>query len=207
MSNHDPRIDAYIEKSADFAKPILVHIRELVHAACPDVEEAWKWSFPVFMYQGAILCNMAAFKKHCAFGFWKASIMADPDNILNIVDKVGMGHLDKIETLNDLPKDSILKKYIKQAMKLNEDGIKVARPKPTEKEKKELVIPDYFTGELKKHKEADKKFNAMSYSHKKEYIEWITEAKTEPTRNKRIAQTIEWVAEGKGRNWKYEKQG
>src|SRR5882757_4621825 len=109
MSNLDARIDAYIDKAADFAKPILNHIREVVHAACPDVEETWKWSFPVFMYQGAILCNMAGFKNHCAFGFWKASIMPDPDNILSVVDKKAMGHLDKITSIKDLPKDSILK--------------------------------------------------------------------------------------------------
>ncbi len=203
MSNHDPRIDAYIDKAADFAKPIIIHLRELIHAACPDVEETWKWSFPVFMYKGGMLCNIAAFKKHCAFGFWKASIMPDPDNILTIADKAAMGHLDKIEKLQDLPKDSILKKYIKAAMKLNDEGVTVARPKPTEKEKKELQVPDYFTKELKKNKEAEKIFNAFSYSHKKEYIQWFEEAKTEPTRNKRMAQALEWIAEGKGRNWKY----
>src|SRR5580692_8734878 len=151
MSKYDPRIDAYIEKSADFAKPILTHLRELMHTICPDVEEDWKWSFPVFMYHGAIMCNMAAFKEHCAFGFWKASLMEDTENILENRDKEGMGHLGKIYSLKDLPKDAVLKKYIKAAMKLNEEGVKLApRKKATEKEKQELKTPDYFVKELKK---------------------------------------------------------
>jgi len=204
MGKHDARIDAYIDKASDFAKPILGHLRELIHATCPDVEETWKWSFPIFMYRGAILCNMAAFKQHCAFGFWKASIMQDPDNILSVTDREGMGHLGKIMSMKDLPKDSVLKKYIKAAMKLNEEGIKLPpRPKPTEKEKKELQTPAYFTKELKKNEAAEKRFNAFSYSHKKEYIEWFEEAKTEATRAKRVVQAIEWIEEGKSRNWKY----
>jgi len=204
MGRHDARIDVYIDKAADFAKPILVHLRELVHAACPDVEEAWKWSFPVFMYKGAIMCNLAAFKQHCSFGFWKASIMPDPDNILSVSDREGMGHLGKITSLKDLPKDTVLKKYIKAAMKLNDEGVKLPpRPKPTEKEKKELQVPDYFTKELKKNKAAGELFNAFSYSHKKEYIEWFEEAKTDATRAKRVAQALEWIVEGKSRNWKY----
>ena len=204
MAQHDPRVDAYIEKSADFAKPILVHLRELIHTACPDVEETWKWSFPCFMYHGAMLCNMAAFKQHCAFGFWKASIMSDPDQILNLrEEKDGMGHLNKLYSLKDLPKDAVLKKYIKAAMKLNEDGVKVARPKPTAKDKNELKTPDYLQKELKKNKQAEKVFNDFSYSNRKEYIEWFEEAKTDATREKRLAQAIEWIAEGKSRHWKY----
>ena len=204
MAHHDPRVDAYIEKSADFAKPILEHLRELIHTACPDVEEAWKWSFPCFIYHGAIMCNMAAFKEHASFGFWKASIMDDTDKILNVGEgKDGMGHLNKLYSLKDLPKDAVLKKYIKAAMKLNEAGVKITRPKPTEKDKKELKTPDYLTKELKKNKQAEKVFNDFSYSNKKEYIDWFEEAKTDATRDKRLAQAIEWIAEGKSRNWKY----
>ena len=204
MAHHDPRVDAYIEKSADFAKPILEHLRELIHTACPDVEEAWKWSFPCFIYHGAIMCNMAAFKEHASFGFWKASIMDDTDKILNVGEgKDGMGHLNKLYSLKDLPKDAVLKKYIKAAMKLNEAGVKITRPKPTDKDKKELKTPDYLTKELKKNKQAEKVFNDFSYSNKKEYIDWFEEAKTDATRDKRLAQAIEWIAEGKSRNWKY----
>jgi uncharacterized protein YdeI (YjbR/CyaY-like superfamily) len=204
MSNKDARIDAYIAKSADFAKPILTHLRELIHATCPDVEETWKWSFPNFMYNGAILCNMAAFKEHCAFGFWKASLIQDTDNILDVKERDGMGHLGKIYSMKDLPKDTVLKKYIKAAMKLNEAGIKLPpRIKATEKDKKELKTPDYFVKELKKNKKAEKVFNEFSYTNKKEYIMWFEEAKADATREKRVAQALEWIAEGKSRNWKY----
>jgi uncharacterized protein YdeI (YjbR/CyaY-like superfamily) len=204
MGKKDARIDAYIAKAADFAKPVLSHLRELVHTACPGVEETWKWSFPNFMYKGAIMCNMAAFKEHCAFGFWKASLMKDADKILENRDKEGMGHMGKIYSLKDLPKDSVLKKYIKEAMKLNEEGVKLpARQKVSEKEKKELKTPDYFLKELKKNKKAEKVYNEFSYSKKKEYIEWFEDAKTEPTRDKRIAEALGWLAEGKSRNWKY----
>ncbi len=204
MPQFDPRVDAYIEKSADFAKPILLHLRELVHAACPEVEETWKWSFPVFVYKGAIMCNMAAFKEHAVFGFWKAALLSDVDNILTVTDRQSMGHLGKLQSVKDLPKNTVLKKYIKAAMKLNEDGIKVpAKPKPAAGEKKEVIVPAYFISELKKNKDAAKVFKAFSYSNKREYIEWFEDAKTEETRNKRMAQALEWIAEGKSRHWKY----
>jgi uncharacterized protein YdeI (YjbR/CyaY-like superfamily) len=205
MAQFDSRIDAYIAKAEDFAQPILSHLRQLVHTACPDVEEGVKWGMPHFMYQGAILCSMASFKQHAVFGFWKASLMPDPDGILTIPRGEGMGHMGKIQTLKDLPKDAILTKYIKEAMKLNDEGIKRPSPaKPTEAQKKELAVPADLVKELKKNKPAEKVFKDASYSFRKEYIMWVEEAKTEATRNKRIAQAVEWIAEGKGRNWKYE---
>ncbi len=204
MGKKDARVDAYIAKAADFAQPILTHLRELIHATCPDMEETWKWSFPCFLYKDGMLCSMAAFKEHCSFGFWKASLINDTDRLFSLGDKDGMGHLGKIYSLNDLPKDAILKKYIKAAMKLNEDGVKLpARAKPTEKEKQALVVPDYFIKALKKNKKSEKVFNEFPYSHKKEYVEWFEEAKTDVTRTKRIEQALEWMAEGKSRNWKY----
>ena len=204
MGKKDPRIDAYIDKAQDFAKPILTHLRGLVHAACPDVEETWKWSFPHFMYKDAILCSMAAFKQHAVFGFWKASLMQDTDAVLTIKDRESMGHLGKLGTLEDLPKDAVLKKYIKAAMKLNEEGVKLpARTQVKDNEKKELEIPDYLTKELKKNKAAKEHFSSFSYSGKKEYIEWFEEAKTDATREKRLTQALEWMAEGKSRHWKY----
>ena len=202
MNTYKPEIDAYIDKSPEFARPILNHLRELVHKTCPEVVEAIKWGFPNFMYGGAILCNIAAFKEHCSFGFWKAALMSDNDNLLSVSDKIGMGHLGKIQTLKDLPKDSVLKKYIKEAMTLNEAGIKMpAKPKSTAP--KELDIPDYFTNELKKNKAAKTHFDTFSFSAKKEYVEWLTEAKTDTTRDKRLTTAIEWIAEGKTRHWKY----
>jgi uncharacterized protein YdeI (YjbR/CyaY-like superfamily) len=147
---------------------------------------------------------MAAFKQHCAFGFWKAAVMQDTDAILTITDREAMGHLGKIQSLKDLPKDAVLKKYIKAAMKLNDEGVKLPpKKKATEKEKQALEIPDYFAKALKKNKAAEKVFDAFSYTNKKEYLMWFEEAKTDVTRTKRIEQALEWIAEGKSRNWKY----
>lgn len=204
MGKRDARIDAYIAKSAGFAKPILTHLRELIHTACPAVEETWKWSFPHFMYEGEILCSMASFKEHCAFGFWKAALMQDTDKVLEVKDRAAMGNMGKITSLKDLPKDSVLKKYVKVAMKLNETGAKLPpKSKASEKEKQEWKTPDYFAKELKKNKKAEKVYNEFTYGKKKEYIEWFEEAKTDATKNKRIAQAMEWIAEGKTRHWKY----
>jgi len=199
MAKKDARIDAYIRESADFAKPILRHLRELVHKTCPDVEETMKWSFPHFDYKG-IMCSMAAFKQHCAFGFWKTTLMKDAEKMLNNRSEA-MGSLGKITSLKDLPADKIIMGYIKEAMKLNEGDVKIVKPKPAGK--KELVVPKYFTDAVKKNEKAFATFEGFSYSNKKEYIDWITEAKTEETRKKRLIQATEWMAEGKIRNWKY----
>jgi uncharacterized protein YdeI (YjbR/CyaY-like superfamily) len=202
MNIHDPRIDAYIAKSADFAKPILKHLRELVHRACPDVEETIKWGLPSFQHQG-ILCNMAAFKQHCAFNLWKASVLPDPKNILGIPRGEGMGHLGRIMRLADLPADAVLVKYLREAVKLNEAGVKIVRSKPKSADRENLKTPDYLAAALRKNRQAAKTFDAFSYSNKKEYVEWLIEAKTEETREKRLASAIEWMEEGKPRNWKY----
>jgi uncharacterized protein YdeI (YjbR/CyaY-like superfamily) len=204
MNTKDKRIDAYIEKSTDFAKPILKHLRKLVHDTCPDVEETIKWSFPHFDYNGAMFCSMAAFKQHCAFGFWLGSLLSDPENIISAQSNNAMGHLGQIRGIADLPPDKILIKYMEEAMKLNEQGVKLPKAKSTEK--KDLIIPDYFTAAIRKNKKASTAFEKFSPSHKREYLEWITEAKTEITRNKRMETAFEWIAEGKGRNWKYERK-
>ncbi len=202
MGKKEKVIDAYITKSADFAKPVMKHIRELVHKTCPDVEEKMKWSFPHFDYKGEMMCSMAAFKQHAVFGFWKAPLMKDPVLVENARSEVAMGHLGRITSLKDLPSNKKMIAWIKEAMKLNEQGIKVAKPKSTEK--KEMVVPDYFAKALSKNKKAKQVFDNFAYSHRKEYLQWITEAKTEETRNKRMATALEWMSEGKGRNWKYE---
>ncbi|RPI19587.1 MAG: hypothetical protein EHM58_00865 [Ignavibacteriae bacterium] len=203
MPAKDKRIDEYIAKSQDFAKPILTHIREVVHKAIPGVEETMKWSFPHFVYEGETLCSMASFKQHCAFGFWKASLMKDPHKIMDT--KEAMGHLGKITSVKDLPSNKIFTEYLKEAAKLNEQGVKVKKViKPGAK--KEVEIPDYFMKSLKKNKTAFKTFEEFSPSHKREYVEWITEAKTDETKNKRLETAIEWMAEGKIRNWKYVKK-
>jgi uncharacterized protein YdeI (YjbR/CyaY-like superfamily) len=205
MSKKDKKIDDYIAKAQPFAQPILKHIRQLVHKACPDVEETWKWSFPNFDCHGGPLCSMAAFKQHCAFAFWKASLLKDANKILATKGRESMGHLGKIKGLKDLLSDKIMIVYLKEAAKLNEQGIKVVR-KPVSKEKKEIVVPDYFLKAIAKNKKALKTFGAFSYSHKKEYVEWITEAKSDATRESRMKTAMEWLSEGKPRMWKYIKK-
>jgi uncharacterized protein YdeI (YjbR/CyaY-like superfamily) len=204
MPAKDPRIDLYISKSADFARPILIHLRELIHLACPDVQETIKWSFASFDYKGP-MCSMAAFKHHCAFGFWKASLMKDKTLVSNAESESAMGHYGKITSLKDLPSDKKILLHIKGAMMLNEKGIKLPQKKPS-KEKKEVVVPDYFLKQLKKNEKAFTTFEDFSPSHKREYVEWITEAKTEETKIRRMQTAIEWLSQGKPRNWKYMKK-
>ena len=205
MGKKEKIIDAYIARSADFAKPILNHIRELVHKTCPEVEEKMKWSFPHFDFKGEMMCSMAAFKQHAAFGFWKAVLMKDPALTETAKSEVAMGHLGRLTSVKDLPSDKKMTAWIKEAMFLNEKGIKLpAKVKPAAT--KELTIPDYFIKALIKNKKAKQTFDAFAYSHKKEYVMWISEAKTEDNRNKRMATALEWLSEGKSRNWKYERK-
>ncbi len=193
MGKKDPRVDAYIAKSAEFAKPILRHLREIVHEGCQKVEETMKWSFPHFMYKG-MLCSMASFKSHCAFGFWKGKLIVAGN-------PKAMGQFGRITSLSDLPKDSVLLGYVRAAARLNETGEKVPR-KPREPKKASPTPPD-LAAALKKNAEARKTFEDFSPSHKREYVEWITEAKTEETRKKRLDTSVEWMSEGKPRNWRY----
>lgn len=206
MAKKDVRIDAYINNAQPFARPILNHIRELVHKACPEVEETIKWGFPHFDYKGNMMCSMASFKQHCAFGFWKAALMKDAEKLVDTAkSEVAMGHMGRITSLKDLPTDKTIMAYVKEASKLNDENIKLPS-KTVSKEKKEITTPAYFLAALKKNKEAKKTFDAFNYSNKKEYIEWLEGAKTESTRTKRLADAIEWMAEGKIRNWKYLKK-
>ena len=204
MEQYDARVDAYIEKSADFAKPILNHIRKIVHEASPLITETIKWGMPFFEYKGS-LCQMAAFKAHCAFGFWKASRLDDPLHLLNKGEEASAGSFGRINTIADLPDEEALKVFVLQAIQLNESGEKPSiniKPKVLV-EKKELVMPDYFTTVLNDNPKAKEIFEKFSPSHKKEYLEWIIDAKTEVTRQKRMAQAVEMMEEGKSRNWKY----
>jgi uncharacterized protein YdeI (YjbR/CyaY-like superfamily) len=197
----DKRIDAYIGKSSDFAKPILEYIRKVVHKASPQAEETIKWGFPHFDYKGEMMCAMASFKQHCALNFWKASLMKDPEKLFTVAENSGMGNMGKIRSLKDLPSAKVLTAYIKEAMKLNDEGIKIKAKKPLEKTA--VIVPPYFKTALNKNKAAKAVFDNFAPSHIKEYVLWLEEAKTEETRNKRLAIAIEWIAEGKGRNWKY----
>jgi uncharacterized protein YdeI (YjbR/CyaY-like superfamily) len=197
----NPEIDRYIDAAAPFAQPILHHFRDLVHRVCPDVEEKLKWGFPHFDYKG-VYTSMADFKEHCAVNFWKAKLMNDPHGLLEEGERTAMGHFGRICSLDDLPPDDILLSYLLQAKELNDQGKKVTPKKPTEKEKQELAVPEDLDAALNDSKQSDN-FARFPYSHRKEYINWISEAKTAETRARRIATTVEWTAEGKDRNWKY----
>jgi uncharacterized protein YdeI (YjbR/CyaY-like superfamily) len=199
MGTRDQRVDAYIAKSAEFAQPILRELREIVHEGCPEVEETLKWSFPHFMYKG-LLCSMASFKQHCAFGFWKGGLILKNED--KSVD--AMGQFGRITSTRDLPPRRTLLKYLAEAKRLNEEDIKPPKTKPRA-EKKDLQVPVFFTAALKKNKQAFANFEAFPYSKKKDYLEWVTEAKTDETRERRLKTSVEWLAEGKSRNWKYEK--
>jgi hypothetical protein len=197
MGKRDPRVDAYIAKAGDFAKPILTRLRAAVHAECPDVEEAMKWSFPHFMYKG-MLCSMASFKEHAAFGFWKGSLILGDQS----KNAVAMGHLGRLTTVADLPTKPVLASYIKKAVALNDQRVKVERA-PKRAAPKAVRVPADLAAGLKKNKPAQQTFAGFSPSHKREYIEWITEAKSAATRARRLQETLEWLADGKSRNWKY----
>ncbi|HKP76962.1 MAG TPA: YdeI/OmpD-associated family protein [Longimicrobiaceae bacterium] len=199
MGTRDPRIDQYIDRSADFAKPILTHIREVVHAACPEVEETMKWSMPHFMYKG-MLAGMSSFKQHCAFGFWKGSLIGNDDQ-----KRDAMGQFGRITSVADLPPDDVLAGYVREAMRLNDEGVKPRRRAKPAGEKKPVETPADLAGALASNPQAQATWDGFSPGKRKEYVEWVTEAKTDATRQKRLATTVEWVAEGKARNWKYEK--
>jgi hypothetical protein len=193
MGSRDPRVDAYIAKSADFAKPILTRLREVVHAACPEVEETIKWGVPHFTYRGN-LCQMAAFKEHCRFGFWKGSLVRGNGEVDG-----GMGR--RITSAGDLPSDRELAADVRKAAKLNEDGIRAERP--ARRTRPAPRTPPDLLAAVKRNRRAHAAYEAFSPSHRREYIEWITEAKGEDTRKRRLATAVRWIAGGKPRNWKY----
>lgn len=203
MEGKNVVIDQYILNAAPFARDILHHIRSIVHQACPQVEESLKWGFPHFGYKSSILCSMAAFKNHCAFGFWLGCHMTDSFKLMESNDKTGMGNFGQLKSLSNLPSDEILILYIREAMELSEKGLKIQKSKPVSG--KELVVPECFAQAIAQDAKARTVFETFSPGKKKEYIMWITEAKTDATRQKRLEQSLEWIAEGKSRNWKYEK--
>jgi uncharacterized protein YdeI (YjbR/CyaY-like superfamily) len=208
MGTKDKRVDAYIAKSAEYAQPILKKLRAMVHKHCPKVEETIKWGMPAFEYKGPF-CGMAAFKQHCVFGFWKASLLFGDAKTKKSAEKLTWGAHGRdpvpacITSVKELPSDATILALIKKAAILNDDGVKV--PRKTTK-RKPLPMPKDFAAALKKSKKAAASFEAFPPSHKREYIEWITEAKADETRQRRMATAVEWIAQGKGRNWKYERK-
>ncbi|WP_271678489.1 YdeI/OmpD-associated family protein [Thermomonas mangrovi] len=193
----DPRIDAYIERAAPFAQPILQHVRVLVHEACPAVEETIKWGMPTFVHAGAILCGMAAFRQHASFGFWKHALVVGEGE-----PRDGMGSYGKLVSLDDLPPKRTLLAHLRKAVALNEAGVKSparkSAPKPPPETTPELAAA------LAQSPAAKAAFDAFPPGCRREYIEWITGAKRPETRARRVSEAVAWMAEGKRRNWKYE---
>ncbi len=203
MPQLNPKFDEYIAKSEDFAKPIMEHLRKIIHDTCPQVEEIMKWGNPHFDYKGDMMCILAAFKKHCSFSLYKAELMSDPKIIESLKAGQKMGYMDKVTTLADLPSKKVLVAYIKVAMVLNENGVKKVKPKS---EKPKLIeVPNYFSEALAANLKAKEIFETKSDSFRKDYLVWITDAKTDATRQKRMEQSLEWIAADKGRFWQYEK--
>ena len=198
MPKKDPRVDAYIKKAQPFARPILTHIRKAVHAAVPGVEETMKWSSPHFDYKG-IFCGMAAFKKHVGFGFWKAGLMKDV--LPGSGGLSAAGQFGKITSIGDLPNDKEFAKMIKIAKQLNDDEVKA--PPMRKGPRPELKAPADLLAALAKNKKAKATFDNFPPGQRREYIAWVIEAKQAATRENRIKTAIEWMAEGKPRNWKY----
>ena len=202
----NPKVDAYLARVQPFAQPIMEHLRELVHKACPEIEEAIKWSRPFFEYRGAILCNMSAFKEHCSFGFWGEEIGAVLREA-GVVKEGGMGTLGRITSVADLPSDKKMLGWIRQAAAFVDSGehtSPIAARHKVVKQKASLDTPAEFATAIKRNKKAAAVFAAFSPSCKREYVEWIADAKRQETRDKRIATAVEWIAEGKQRNWKYQ---
>jgi uncharacterized protein YdeI (YjbR/CyaY-like superfamily) len=201
MPSTDPRVDGYIAKQADFARPILRHLRAVVHQACPDVEETIKWGMPHFMHHG-MLAGMSAFKAHAAFGFWKGRLVAEAMGVKDTgKSEEAMWDFGRVTSLRDLPPKREMVRWVRAAMRLNEEGVK--RTPKARTARKPLPVPDDLAKALRKDAKARATWDGFPPSHRREYLEWITEAKTAPTRERRLATTLEWLAEGKDRNWKY----
>jgi uncharacterized protein YdeI (YjbR/CyaY-like superfamily) len=196
--SRDPRIDAYIDRQADFARPVLEHLRAAVHAACPECEETLKWSMPHFMYKGQMLAGMAAFKAHATFGFWRGKEVTGGTG----KERDAMGSFGRIESLGDLPDDATLASLIRKAMAVTDSGQRA--PKPPKQPKAEITMPDDFRTALEANPKAAATLEGFPASARRDYLEWVVEAKRPETRAKRIAQSVEWLAEGKRRHWKYQ---
>lgn len=196
MKNTNPAVDAYIAKAAPFARPILERLRRLFHEACPDIEEKIKWGSPSFEYKGMV-GGFAAFKQHATFGFWRQDVLPDPNRLFKSKGPMGSG---KLTDASQLPPERVLLAYMRRAVELNETGAPPrARPKPKPPPK----APDFFLAALRKNKKALATFEGFPPSHKRDYVDWIVEARREETRERRIKAALEWLSQGKPRNWKY----
>jgi uncharacterized protein YdeI (YjbR/CyaY-like superfamily) len=197
MAIQDPRVDAYIARAAPFARPILEHLRAIVREAVPAADETLKWGMPSHVHAGGIVCMMAAFKQHVSFGFWQhALVMGD-------VERDGMGSFGKLRSLGDVPPKRQLVALIRKAAKLNEEGVKSAGSRKQGVPKPPPPVPAELAGALARNPAAAAAFKAFAPGQRRDYCEWIADAKRDDTRQRRLAQAIEWIAEGKPRSWKY----
>lgn len=201
MASKDPRIDAYIAKAAPFARPVMKQLRKVVHAGCPQVQETIKWRMPHFDYKGLFI-GMAAFKEHCSFGFWREAELA-----LNRDARTadGMGHFGRITSLADLPDEKTLVSYVRKAVEIKDAGVKKTSPPKPRVKATPASTPDYLTNALKRNAKAKKSWESFSTSQRNEYIEWLTAAKREETREKRLETALEQLSDGKPLNWKYQR--
>jgi uncharacterized protein YdeI (YjbR/CyaY-like superfamily) len=195
MVDRNPRVDAYIEEARPFAQPILRHLREVVHRAEPRVEETIKWGFPHFEV-GGILCSMAAFKAHCALTFWNAEAVLGDEG-----ESGAMGQFGRITSLDDLPDDETLEGYVRTAAGLRDAG--VSAPRAPASSRAPLEVPEDLARALADAPDAARTFESLSPSHRREYVEWINEAKRDATRERRLRRAVDWMAQGKTRNWRY----
>lgn len=196
----DKRVDEYIKNAQPFARPILTHIRKLMHAGCPELTENIKWGMPVFEYHGTI-GSMAAFKEHAVFGFMKEDLI--PGMKQYIKEKEAMGSWGRITSLAGIPPDDEIIGFVRAAAQLNVNGVKSPKRKP-----KPVVVnmPEDFMKAIRAHKKALATYENFSPSNKRDYADWINEAKSDETRKKRMETAIQWMAEGKPRMWKYMKK-
>jgi uncharacterized protein YdeI (YjbR/CyaY-like superfamily) len=201
MTSTDPRVDAYIGKAAPFAQPILQHLRAVIHEASPEIEEGVRWGSPHFFYKG-MLCGMAAFTQHCAFGFWKDKLIVRDDARRSGAPREGMGSFGRITAVTDLPPKRKIIGYVRQAMKLNDDGVK-SPTRSKQARRRAPRTPADLAAALRRNARAKAVYAKFTPSGKRDYVEWLTEAKTPATRSRRLATALEWIAAGKPRNWKY----
>ncbi|RKR05689.1 uncharacterized protein YdeI (YjbR/CyaY-like superfamily) [Flavobacterium sp. 90] len=204
MAQLNSKVDEYIAKSEDFAKAILEYLRQIIHETCPDAVEDIKWGTPHYSYKGDHLCMIAGFKNHCSFSLYKAEFLKDKEIAESVKAGKKFGYMDKLKSVSELPSKEVLVSLLKEAMTINENGIK--KEKPVSDKPKVIETPEYLTEALKANTKAKEVWESKSDSYRKDYLVWIIDAKTDATRQKRIEQSLEWIAEGKGRFWQYAKK-
>ncbi|MEO9802317.1 MAG: YdeI/OmpD-associated family protein [Reichenbachiella sp.] len=191
------KIDAYLTTVSSEHRPVLELIRKTVNAVDDRIQEDWKWRAPCFSLEG-LVCWFVAFKSHVGLNFFKGALIEDIHNaFVESEDEDKGNRMIHFKSIDEV-KVKVIQDYVKQAVLLNEQGIKIDFPK-----RKTLETPDYLIEALNKNKKAKDVFESFTDAQRKDYIEWLVEAKREETRNKRMTQAIEWIAEGKTRNWKY----